>query len=470
MKKTGIILTTLIYLFSYTNLIAENITITGIDSTGILKDQMVDLYVTQTHDSGTPNMEDSQLTVYESPDGDKWFPVESELEVDKDANRRDGIAFLMLMDNSGSMYDDLNGRATEVYGDQRMTHAKQAMKTFISSIEDSRDRVALVLFNTDYKIMTESTRNRSVLVDQLEYIQKPEAEKAYTELYASLDRSSLFFHDQAETGRKIVVVLSDGENYSFYKNKGELHPEYGDRLYSPEEAAESLNKEGITLYAIHFGMNHDPYLGEIALETGGQVFDARNGEQLAMVYDNIRQEVMDEYKVSYQAGVYNSPKVFVKIASPSIESEARYYYNSALFGESGNLPLLVLLLFLLMAVALWIVLTKIRLERVNNAPHLELIGPGGLRNRVLDLDEGKTVIGTSDNHDMTIAGKGAPSEKESATIIYDEDKKAFTLVAGEGESTMVNNREVSRKDLQAGDVIKVGDNLIIFDDEGTQVR
>ncbi|MDC7221484.1 MAG: VWA domain-containing protein [Spirochaetales bacterium] len=449
---------------------AENIAITGIDSTGILRDQRVDLYITQTDDLGTPIENSDDLTVYESPDGDKWFPVESELTVDSEANRRDGIGFLMLMDNSGSMYDDLNGKATDVYTNQRMTHAKSAMQTFIGSIEDSRDRVGLVMFNTDYRILSESTKNRSALLEQLEYIKKPEAEKAYTELYASLDRSSQFFEDQGEKGRKIIIVLSDGENYSFYKNKGELHPEYGDRLFTPEEAAENLNKEGITLYAIHFGLNHDPYLGEIARETGGRVFDARNGEQLALVYNNIRRAVMDEYRVSYKAGVYHSPKVFVKIGSSSIESEARYYYNSALFGESGNLPLLVLLLFLIIAVALWLVLTKIRLERVNSAPHIELLGPGGLRNKVQELSDGKTIIGTSENHDMTIMGHGAPSEKESATIIYDEKKQAFTLVAGEGEATMVNNKQVSEKELQAGDVIKVGDNLIIFDDEGTQVR
>ena len=470
MKANRTFLTTLILLFAGLFLYGENIVITGIDSTGLLSSQKVDLYVTQTDEEGQAVSESGDLTVYESPDGEKWFPVESELILDREANRREGIGFLMLMDNSGSMYDNLDGRATDSYADQRMTHARQAMKTFLGSIEDSRDRVALVAFNTDYKILAESTRNRSVLLDQLEYITKPEPEKAYTELYASLERSSQFFEDQAERGRKIIVVLSDGENYSYFKNKGELHPEYGDRLYTPEEAAESLNKEGITLYAIHFGLKQDPFLGEIAKETGGQVFDARNGEQLAMIYDSIRKAVMDEYKVTYKAGVYHSPRVFVKIASSSIESEPRYYYNSALFGESGALPLLVLLLLLAAAVALWILLTKIRLERVNQAPHIELLGPGGLRNRVLELNDGKTVIGTSENHDMTIAGKGAPSEKESATIIYDEKKQAFTLVAGEGEATMVNNKEVSRKDLKAGDVIKVGDNLIIFDDEGTQVR
>ncbi len=452
------------------NLSAENISITGIDSTGLLSSQKVDLYVTHTDDDGNAVENSGPLTVFESPDGKEWNPVKSELKIDREANRREGIGFLMLMDNSGSMYDSLEGKATDDSAEQRMTHAKEAMRTFMGSIEDSRDRVALVAFNTDYRLLSESTRNRSILLEQMDRIEKPVPEKAYTELYSSLERSSQFFKDEGEKGRKIIIVLSDGENYPFFQYNGAPHPEYGERLFTPAEAVESLNREGITLYAIHFGIKQDPYLGEIARETGGQVFDARNGEQLALVYDSIRKAVRDEYRVTYRAGVFNSPRVFVKIATSAIESEARYYYNSALFGDSGNFSLPILLIILAVALGVWLLLTKIRFEQVNRAPHLELIGPGGLRKRVQALNDDKTVIGTSEKHDMTIAGNGAPSEKESATIIYDEKKQAFTLVAGEGEATMVNNREVTRQDLHAGDVIKVGDNLIIFDDEGTQVR
>ncbi|MBN2626799.1 MAG: VWA domain-containing protein [Spirochaetales bacterium] len=452
------------------SLAAENIAITGIDSTGILSSQKVDLFITHTDDGGAAIQDEGGLNVFESPDGSEWFPVKSALKIDREANRRDGIGFLMLMDNSGSMYDDLNGKATDKEADQRMTHAKAAMRTFMGSIEDSRDRVALVSFNTDYKLLSESTRNRNVLLEQMDKITKPESEKAYTELYASLERSSQFFKNEGEKGRKIVVVLSDGENYPFFKFNGDLHPEYGEKLFTPEEAVESLNKEGITLYAIHFGLKQDPYLGQIAHETGGQVFDARNGEELARVYDSIRQAVRDEYRVTYKAGVFNSSRVFVKIAAGSIESEARYYYNSALFGESGNIPLPLLLIILIISVVAWLILTKIRFEQTNSKPHLEMIQPGGLRTRIEDLKLDKTYIGTSDKHDVTIAGTGAPSEKESATIIYDDEKQAFTLIAGEGEATLVNNREVTRQELHTGDVIKVGDSLMIFDDEGTQVR
>jgi Ca-activated chloride channel family protein len=465
MKKIGI----LIFITALFSVNADNIAITGIDSTGILRTQKVNLYITRTNNQGEPADPVEDISVFESPNGDDWVPVD-DIVVDREANRREGIGFLLLLDNSGSMYDNLEGKADDNQENQRMTHAKKALITFLNSMEDSRDRVALISFNTDYTPLTESTRNISALINAMDSVTKPEPEKAYTELYSSLERSSRFFSDGSEKGRKIIVVLSDGENYPFYQYNGGLHPEYGDRLFSPEEASQSLNKEGVTLFAIHFGLKQDPFLGEIARNTGGQVFDARNGDELAQVYGRIRESVMNEYRITYRAGVYSSNRVFVKIASSPIESKARYYYNSALFGQPGGMALIFLVLILLAAVGLWLLLTKIRLERVNASPHIELIGAGGLRNRVLELNDGKTIIGTSESHDMTIAGKKGASEKEAATIIYDEKKQAFTLVAGEGESTMVNNQEVSQKELKAGDVIKVGDSLIIFDDEGTQIK
>ena len=454
-----------IFLTVVFSVFAQNNSITGIDSTAILRSQKVDLYITETNEAGQPAHNTEKLTVFESPQGKIWTAIDK-VTIDREANRREGIGFLLLMDNSGSMYDDLDGKGTDKIENQRMTHAKEALGNFLNSMKDSRDRVALIAFNTDYTPLAESTRNISTLIEKLETLEQPAAEKAYTQLYSSLERSSRSFEKGSIGGRKIIVVLSDGENYPYYKYNGELHPEYGDRLFTPQEAAQSLNKEGVTLFAIHFGIKQDPYLEEIARETGGKVFDARNASQLSDVYTRIRDSVINEYRVTYRSGVYSSNKVFVKISSETIESQPRYYYNSALFGRPGSLPLFLLVIILLSAIGLWLLLTKIRLERVNRSPHIELIGPGGLRNRVLELNDGKTIIGTSESHDMTIAGKGSSSEKEAATIIYDEKKQAFTLVAGEGESTMVNNREVSKKELKAGDVIKVGDNLIIFDDEG----
>ena len=115
------------------------------------------------------------------------------------------------------MYDNLDGRATESVTDQRMTHAKNAMVNFLNSIEDSRDRVALISFNTDYTPLTESTRNISAIIEQLDSIKRPPTEKAYTQLYSSLERSSGFFSSSSQKGRKIIIVLSDGENYPYYK-------------------------------------------------------------------------------------------------------------------------------------------------------------------------------------------------------------------------------------------------------------
>lgn len=458
----------LFFMLVSTALFGQSIGITGIDATNILKSQRVDLYVTQTDDKGNPIKGTESLSLYESPDGSHWKRI-NDWEMDEDANRRDGISFMLLIDNSGSMYDDLKGQSTEVKSEQRMTHAKSAISSFLDSIEDSRDRIALVSFNTDYTTLVESTKSINILAERLEKIEKPESDKAYTELYASLERSAHFYEGNKSRARKILVVLSDGENYPFYLYNGEPHSEYGTTLFTPEEAVRSLNKAGITLFAIHFGIEQDPYLGRIAHETGGKVFDASNASELSQVYRSIRENVINEYRIRYKAGVYGTDRVYVKIGVGAIESQPRYYYNAALFGQRIIFPLWGLLILFLLSLLLWIILTRMRLEHNRRSPHIELIGAGGLRNKILELNNGRTLIGNSEDHDLTLPGLTTLEKKEAATIVYDEEKQSFTLLAGEGEVTMVNNKEVKTKNLQAGDVIKVGDNLIIFDDEGTQI-
>ena len=83
-------------------------------------------------------------------------------------------------------------------------------------------------------------------------------------------------------------------------------------------------------------------------------------------------------------------------------------------------------------------------------------------NKNITLTKGKTLIGGSQNSDMTIVG--AHSTKDNyATILYDDAKDKYTLVS-DGDLT-VNNKPVKTKTLEAGDVINTGSATIVFDDK-----
>jgi Ca-activated chloride channel family protein len=448
-------------------LFSENLSLSGVDASSLLRRQRVDLYLTLTDDYGAalPQTERSDISIYESPDGENYREILDKTVVG-DANLKDGIQFFMLMDNSGSMYYDMQGRATENEQATRMTQAGIAMQSFIDSIGVSRDQIALASFNTGFQLLAESSSNRGQIQQALGQIQRPQEDQAYTELYAALNRAAPLMESQ-RGGRKVMVVLSDGENYPFFQQKGEAHPEYGEKIFTVDEAIESLQLRGITLFAINYGTGGDPQLSRIARETGGSTFDARSSSELANVYDSIRQALLQELKISYVAGVYQSDRVWVKVVVPGDESLVRFYFNSGLFGSGEHLPLLIVLLIFLLALICWILLILIPLERHRKLPNLEMVGVG-LHQRVLDLTKDRTVIGGSSDHDVTIVGGQVKDDQQAATIIYDEKTKNYTLIAQ--ETTMVNNQEVTRKELKTGDVIKVGDSLIIFDDEATQLK
>ena len=75
----------------------------------------------------------------------------------------------------------------------------------------------------------------------LDGIEKPSRDDAYTELYGSIQQS---LKDFGETGRrKVLLILSDGENFPFDIKKSTVTAQNG---------IDEANKEGITCYAVNF--------------------------------------------------------------------------------------------------------------------------------------------------------------------------------------------------------------------------
>lgn len=446
---------------------AQSLNISQIDSSSLLLSQEVDLYLSVNDAQGepVPGLNKDHFEVFESADGQKYAPVPALVNVAEKPNKEQGIHILLLIDNSGSMYDTLSGAPTENPAEMRITYAKRAIREFINRSFNPRDVVSLASFNTNLTLHSEALKDPSALEGLLETISRPEDEQAYTELYHSLDDSVRQM--AGYRGRKVVVVLSDGENYPYYEHARAAHPEYGTELKEPQEVVRSYQMEGITLYAIHFGIERDRNLGDMALETGGNVYDARNEEELATVYQDIKRKIENEYRLTYQATMIPTDRKFVKVefqrGSQAGETE-RYYYAGTLFGiPMQPYPFLILLL-LAAAILAWLLLLVLRYRKLQKNAALEVL-QAGYRTKVssttIPLTQEKTVIGGGERADLTISG--LPSLKpEHATIMHDEKSNAYTLV-GEGNIT-VNNRRISgSRKLRDGDVVNIEGTTIVFD-------
>ncbi|MFP4618264.1 MAG: VWA domain-containing protein [Spirochaetaceae bacterium] len=446
---------------------AQSLTISQVDSSSLLLSQRVDLYLS-VHDgrgNSIAGLEKENFTVYESAEGEDYTEISTIEELAEQPNKEQGIHILLLIDNSGSMYDTLDGKSTNDREKMRITHAKEALRQFINRSFNPNDVVSFASFNTDLSLHSEALKDPGTLEGLLGSIRRPEREQAYTELYHSLDDS--VSRMAGYRGRKAVVVLSDGENYPYYEHSETPHPEYGTELLEPEGVTDSFQKEGITLYAIHFGIERDQNLGQMALTTGGNVYDARDKEELATVYQDIKRKIEDEYRLTYRAAMIPTDRTHVKVEFEKGRQQAeaeRYYYAGTLFGIPVQPYPSLILLLIAAALLLWFLLLVLRYRKLRKNAALEIIQPGyrtKVSSSTIPLTQEKTVIGGGERADLTISG--LPSLKpEHATVMYDEKSGDYTL-AGEGNITVNNSRISGTRKLSDGDVVNIEGTTIVFD-------
>jgi Ca-activated chloride channel family protein len=450
---------------------ADTVSLAQLDASRLLVSQKVDAYVSVTDPSGTPvqGLARDDFRIAESPDGRSFTSIRSILAFQPGAGAANGIAFLLLLDNSGSMYDSMDGRTTRDPSQMRVTHAKEAVRTFLASMTNPRDRVGLASFNTFFTLLAPPAGQAENVGDLLGRIERPSADQAYTELYASVDLAARDFAGIG--GRKAIIVLSDGENYPYARYSGKEHPVFKRRLFRYTEPIQACQEEGVTVYGINFGTGSqpDPNLQAIARETGGRLFSARNRDELAGVYEQIHRQVAQEYLLSYRATIDPAEKKYVRVTVTSAGRSAeatRFYFAGTVFGlPLAKLSPLLVIPFLLAAALLWLLAT-LKLERKPGPARLEVLQTrvGHPLTRVLPLGSSRTVIGSSRAADLTIAG--APQIREQhATILKDPKDSSYTI-AGTGD-LMVNNQPVTTRKLESGDVIDVGGSTIVFENGET---
>jgi Ca-activated chloride channel homolog len=442
---------------------AQGMSITQIGTENLLGLQKTRLYISAPILGTVLGTQPPLFEVWESGDGKDWQarPV---IKVSLEPNADEGISFFLLLDNSGSMWTGMDGRETTVTSELRVERAKAAARSFLSALSP-KDRVGLAVFNTRYWGAVPPGSQSADATRSLQEISRPISEDAYTELYLSMGHGLGEF--AAEPGRRVLIVLSDGENYPYALNTGKPNPETGTAVATPAGVIDQAVRDGVTVYAVRFGSQRDPLIANIARESGGRAFDAMDGDELASVYETIRQDVLAEISVDYRAGMARGEKRWVRVSGGTTDgrklSATRYYFAGTVLGQNADKPRAWYLLFIGAAVIAWLALVLFKLERETDRAGVRLLyGPGGGQStRFFELAGPQTVIGAAPDADISIAGN--PSLKAShATILYDEAKNVYTVVS---ESPVtVNNHTVTRKRLESGDVINMAGTVVVFDE------
>jgi len=420
---------------------AQNIQISQIDANNLLFKGTIDIYFSLT---GSPYDKTSSedFTVHEKNTGELAIN-----ELKKEPGKNAGIDFILLIDNSGSMYDE------SYQGSRRINQAKLALSSFLDQLEKSGDRAAVYSFNTSLEQVAAFGTDIPELRRSLSAIKQPASGEAYTELYNSLTEVSKSF--PLTSGRRAVILLSDGQNYSVYQQGGEENMKWGKKISTPEDIIQTYLQAGITLDGINISDSKDPRLDELCGSSGGRLHEVRSTEAISNVYTEIRERITNEYMIRVTAPPLSGSIGEIEIVYKN-SKDSRVLLFPVLFGGSSRLPVQITLLVLLPGLGAIVVLYLLPFERPVKKAQIQSMET----NQKTILNEEATVIGAGSNAHYTIAGNPG-IDAEHATIVHDEATGVFTLISS--KTVRVNNRKAKERVLTPGDVIRIEGSTIIFD-------
>ncbi|MEO7795406.1 MAG: VWA domain-containing protein [Thermoanaerobaculia bacterium] len=209
----------------------------------------------------------------------------------------------VMIDTSASMVEELDD-------------AEAAAHRFFREVLTPIDRAAVITFADAPRLAVRFTGNLELLAGGLAGLQAG----GETRFFDSLAFALHYF--SGVRGKRALVLLTDGAD--------------SESRFRFEEVLEYARRTGVTIYAIGINVPSQPvdagvHLDQLARETGGRSFRIRRANELASVYETIRQELRSQYLLAYQSsrldGSTDFREITVEVARPgaSARTISGYY-------------------------------------------------------------------------------------------------------------------------------------------------
>jgi VWFA-related protein len=284
----------------------------------VLKSALVNLNVSVTNRSGAAfgNLKKDDFRVSENGQAQK---------VEFFASTTAPFNLVLLLDLSGSIQDKL-----EV--------VKSAAVRFLEVIEP-QDRVAVVTFTDQVRVVSQLTSNRTELKERIMAIRKPQGGTAF---YEALWFSLVDTLRNSGGQRNAIVVMTDGVDSSLDRynpaptrvsfNQLARRLEESDTLVFPiyldTEYEEVFERGNSTSEAYSIGRDQ---LDRIAEVSGARLFRAEKASDLAGVYKQVAAAIRTMYSVGYypsnpeKDGTFRRVRVIVDKPDAAVRTRKGYY-------------------------------------------------------------------------------------------------------------------------------------------------
>jgi VWFA-related protein len=268
---------------------------------------LVNVVFTATDRRGrpVPNLKADDFRVFENR---RLQKIEYFSPMDKAGKVPLTIAF--LIDTSGSVRDKLEYEKTT------------AREFFKEVLRPNKDLALIIQFDSEVTLVQDFTQNTNVLISALDDLLKAgNSTSLYDAIFLAAEEKL-----RSEAGRKVMVVVTDGEDTASKVRK--------------EEAIEAAQKSDAVIYGIGvrgkgYGTNFD-VLEQFAEETGGAFFSPRAElDELREAFRSIGEDIRGQYSLAYSPidkrkdGAFRTIEIRCKERGVHIRARKGYYAPKA---------------------------------------------------------------------------------------------------------------------------------------------
>jgi Ca-activated chloride channel family protein len=214
------------------------------------------------------------------------------------------LTIALLIDTSGSVKSKL------------VFEQDTAAEFFRKIIRPGKDLALIIQFDSDVNLVQDFTDDQNLLVNALRSLEAGNSTSLYDAIYLAAEEKL-----QGEVGRKVIVVITDGEDTASKVRK--------------EQAIEAAQKADTTVYGIgvasEFGVDFG-VLKKFAEDTGGSFFSPRaRFSDVQAAFQAISQDLNNRYSLAYTSnykkkdGSFHSIQIRCKVSGVRVRSRKGYY-------------------------------------------------------------------------------------------------------------------------------------------------
>jgi Ca-activated chloride channel family protein len=222
------------------------------------------------------------------------------VEVQQFSNDPQPLVAVLMLDMSGSMV-------------ARVVRVRDAARAFVDAVRPG-DRVRIGTFGTEIAISPQPSDRGDTLRRILQEELWP---GGGTPLWNAL-HDAMTVQD-AETGRRVVLVLTDGQNSTSLPS----------RVGTPETVEQKVTREDFMLYAI--GLEGAPIEGRLVRlvqQSGGAHFELKRDAELAATFTSVAEELRRQYLIGFSPSRLDNKlhRIEVRVLGDGLTARARRTY------------------------------------------------------------------------------------------------------------------------------------------------